>query len=1632
MAGWQTVRVFISSTFRDMHAERDHLVKVVFPALREELEKHHVHLVDVDLRWGVTKEQADNDETLDVCLDEIDTCRPFFIGILGERYGYVSSNLPDRIASKYGWIRHHTGKSITELEIAYGVLQNPQMRRRAFFYFRDAASLLSVPESIRRTVYCETEPEPIAKLHDLKERIRRSGFPLLDGYPARWDPDAYDRQSQSRGRLVGLEAFGDRIRDQLWQAIHDELQLPEQPPVVAAADPLAEEQDYHERFMESRLRVYVGREQINDTLLAFADGDDSIPCLVTGSSGSGKSAALARFITDYAGKHQQEINDGKALVIPHFIGASPRSTNLRDMLRRFCHVFKARFGFTEDVPEEVAKLSVTFREFVGKIPSDARVLLVIDALNQLDDSDRAQELYWLPGELPAQLKAIVSCITDSGKTEPVMEAFHRRKHCPVQLASLTNVERRLIIRRVPSLSAKSLDDDQVRLLLSNPATTNPLFLLVALEELRGFGSFEQLTRRIEQLPSAGDTVTTLFLQVIERLENEFDPRVVHDLLSLLASARRGLSQRELLDLLEGSGIDIFQSTSDLFPVLRQLRPYLQYRGQLLDFFHRNLYTAVREKYLASEEAKTTAHGRLADYFALIPAAVVRADQPTFQARQLIELPYQQTCAGRGEGLSATLMNFDFIDAKCRHGFAFDLEEDYRRARAHFGSSRAEQDENCPATLPAWISESVLAVLETDTDPHPLEGCGPLLTKLARKRAGNAESNCAPAVQEVDVTDLDHDPLTAAKVLGGAEANRFSTLYAFEKFVASHLPTLQKTAANSAVLSRNTDTDHKVTEYAEQFLRQRGLPWMEHLRSVASSGTGCHRIKTIQTPFAFRNLAVSRDGHIAAALSPAALGAWELAGGEVLFVVKSGGTLLRISATGNRVVLANGRVLEVRDGNSGALIIEFDSDSDIRHLVVSADAAMAVIAVSPISETIPPKQPDWRASLPAEWNKPGNKELFDLFALIAPKEEAQTKTWYSEIAVIDLSSGCEKYRLDCSVATDGALWLSPCGRMLAAIDRNHDIIVWSVAEGMRLGNIEPALARDQLELSDDCKTVVWLSQEGKVRTWDLNAGAAMRTFEEGITIRSGNMKTYSYQSFALAQDARSIATLRDGKAYTSNRCELFDAPFEGDGIIITELASQVYFSSGRLITAGYTNALERSALYICGKDELAANEISVWESIPQSEEKIIRHTQEINILSVAMAADGRRAASVVDNFPMRVWDVGSPHPIVQVIGWLKTKAAALNPRGDVAVTARFEESIKHPQNNGPLLLVWSVPEQQLLAQVRPKVCTPHSVGISDDSRFAVGISGNVSGDSQELLLIDLARSSNITLPTHSKHRHLAISPDGRTIATAGEFGESLALFDIRTGEIGWMHTDDLSLRRLLFSADGKKLLGHDLYQNQIVVWSVRTRDRLLKTHLTCHEHPISGLALTADGNLLVTADSDGIVCLSDLNTGNLIATWRLETGVNCCSSFSAGNLMAVGLVNGEFGYLRLTNYNGERPYATLRRDWQEFLFRHVFQASGPPTENTGFVYCCPHCQARNFPAPKTIQRIRRFTEQSEIGIWPAPAVAAYPEGAWADSALITKCSACHAEIRLNPFFADALEDLGAEAVYRAYHESRPQI
>jgi hypothetical protein len=85
--GERAVRVFVSSTFKDMHDERDMLVRTTFPALAARFRARGIEFLAVDLRWGVTIDDQAQKMTLPICLREIDRCRPYFIGLLGERYG---------------------------------------------------------------------------------------------------------------------------------------------------------------------------------------------------------------------------------------------------------------------------------------------------------------------------------------------------------------------------------------------------------------------------------------------------------------------------------------------------------------------------------------------------------------------------------------------------------------------------------------------------------------------------------------------------------------------------------------------------------------------------------------------------------------------------------------------------------------------------------------------------------------------------------------------------------------------------------------------------------------------------------------------------------------------------------------------------------------------------------------------------------------------------------------------------------------------------------------------------------------------------------------------------------------------------------------------------------------------------------------------------------------------------------------------------------------------------------------------------------------------------------------------------------------------------------------------------------
>ncbi len=68
-------RVFVSSTFSDLIVERDVLQRLVFPMLREHCRMRNARFQAIDLRWGVSQEASLNQQTMNICIQELERCQ---------------------------------------------------------------------------------------------------------------------------------------------------------------------------------------------------------------------------------------------------------------------------------------------------------------------------------------------------------------------------------------------------------------------------------------------------------------------------------------------------------------------------------------------------------------------------------------------------------------------------------------------------------------------------------------------------------------------------------------------------------------------------------------------------------------------------------------------------------------------------------------------------------------------------------------------------------------------------------------------------------------------------------------------------------------------------------------------------------------------------------------------------------------------------------------------------------------------------------------------------------------------------------------------------------------------------------------------------------------------------------------------------------------------------------------------------------------------------------------------------------------------------------------------------------------------------------------------------------------------
>lgn len=385
-----------------MQAEREELVKRVFPQVRALCESRGVTWTEVDLRWGLTDEDVAEQRTLELCLTEVRNCRPFFLALLGRRYGWIPPDIPAGLLEREPWLADRRGRSVTELEILYGALEEPDAQRHAYYCIRspeqDASGGGQEDADARR------------KLADLKERVRASGLPVRVGF----------RDARELGELVLADLMA--LVNKLFPADEN----------VSWLDL---EKSYQAAFVASRTRLYIQRSGgYFRALDEHVSGDGPPPILaVVGESGIGKSALLANWLDHAAATREQ-------LVVAHFLaghGAAEWDTMLRVLIAELAQWM----GRGEEPPADPRALRVAFSECLQTAAAacaetNRKLVLVLDGLDRLADHDGAPDLVWLPEQLPAPVRLIAS----AAPGRP-LDQMHRRGCKRLEIEPLAGEER---------------------------------------------------------------------------------------------------------------------------------------------------------------------------------------------------------------------------------------------------------------------------------------------------------------------------------------------------------------------------------------------------------------------------------------------------------------------------------------------------------------------------------------------------------------------------------------------------------------------------------------------------------------------------------------------------------------------------------------------------------------------------------------------------------------------------------------------------------------------------------------------------------------------------------------------------------------------------------------------------------------------------------------------------------------------------------------------------------------------------------------------------------------------------------------------------------------------------------------
>ena len=682
----QPIRPFVSSTFCDFEKEREYLVKHVFPRLDKVCHERGTYFAPIDLRWGISESQSSQGHVIQLCLDYIRKSSPYFVGLLGERYGshlppnappdhpsaiWFEKNLMIAEMNGFDWVQKEENrhKSITELEVIQAAFEKDSNPKWAFFYIRDPGAVAArLPEDLsdeerraRLVVYGAESEFADKQMKALKERIASSGLIVR--------------------HFSTVEDLGQMVLDD-WINVIDE-QYPQL--VDSIADhhgALFTEWAAHESFAETRRRAFTQTSHISSIcdnlthyVITLCDGDEEGKrkqvIVLAGERGCGKTSVVANWMKAVAGQAPE------IAFVAHYVGSSAASSDILGFLR-YCTAEIRRFHTGSYITPtggeaDSSNPSTILEAFHGALSLGPAVIL-LDGLEEVTSGVyKHLELFWLPEALPNQCLFVVTTSTD----HPTLSMLKQRKDtCIVEIPLLSSDnDKKAVIQQHLVMHRKDLNEHQYKRITSCDLSSRPLFLAALANEMRLFGKFQDVDKHLDHY-LASTSIQDLWSRIILRWcqdygwDSDFAGIVqetsspfgnwVADVLRLIAVSRHGMNEQEILTVLKQLGYDgKCEVKSATLALLRSavMDALFEKPGGMLSFFHSHLHEAVTNNLFTkqSSEVKGGAEPRvyhkfLVDYFMTL----------SHSRRRVEELPWQLLKANETGALCQVLSESDMF------------------------------------------------------------------------------------------------------------------------------------------------------------------------------------------------------------------------------------------------------------------------------------------------------------------------------------------------------------------------------------------------------------------------------------------------------------------------------------------------------------------------------------------------------------------------------------------------------------------------------------------------------------------------------------------------------------------------------------------------------------------------------------------------------------------------------------------------------------------------------------------------------------------------------------------------------------------------------------------------------------